>query len=203
MLTTIDQFAGQDIWVYAELDEFSEDTYIRVQQVFDDEVIFNAALHSDGDDIDEILYGELTSDIDNIEIHPLDTLTTEELIAKIEAANRITSSKQFTKYPTNYIKASNGNESPEAWESMSSYDKDRYWWAGAKLISTERDGTQWFVLEDESDSDSFVFALVFVTPDGVVSRVASKYISKDTYTTEQAYEAMDSLVNQYWDRYAE
>ncbi len=89
MLTTIDQFAGQDIWVYAELEY--EDAYIRIEKVFDDGTVwYNAWLPSDSlskYDIDEILYGELTSDIADIEIHPLDTITTDELIAEIEAAN--------------------------------------------------------------------------------------------------------------------
>ena len=108
MLTTIDQFAGQDIWVYAELE--SEDAYIRIENVFDDgTVIYNAWLPSDSRakyDLDEILYGELTGDIDSIEIHPLDTITTDELIAKFESANGVTASKQFTKYPQGYVKAS-------------------------------------------------------------------------------------------------
>lgn len=108
MLTTIDQFAGQDLWVYAELDY--EDAYIRIEKIFDDgTVIYNAWLPSDSRakyDLDEILYGELTGDVDSIEIHPLDTITTDELIAKIEADGRVTASKQFTKYPQGYLKAS-------------------------------------------------------------------------------------------------
>lgn len=108
MLTTIDQFAGQDIWVYAELEY--EDAYIRIEKIFDDgTVIYNAWLPSDSRakyDLDEILYGELTGDVDSIEIHPLDTLTTEELIAKIEADGKVTASKKFTKYPQGYVNAS-------------------------------------------------------------------------------------------------
>ena len=106
MLTTIEQFAGKDIWVYAELDY--EDAYIRVEKVFDDGTVwYNAWLPSDSYDkydLDEILYGELTGDVDSIEIHPLDTLTTEELIAKIKAdgkisgCSKVTSSRKFTKY---------------------------------------------------------------------------------------------------------
>ena len=107
MLTTIDQFAGQDIWVYAELEY--EDAYIRIEKVFDDGTVwYNAWLPSDSRakyDLDEILYGELTGDVDSIEIHPLDTLTTDELIAKIEADNEVTASKQFTKYPQGYVKS--------------------------------------------------------------------------------------------------
>lgn len=110
MLTTIDQFAGQDIWVYAELEY--EDAYIRIEKVLDDgTVIYNAWLPSDSRakyDLDEILYGELTGDVDSIEIHPLDTLTTEELIAKIKADGGVTASKRFTKYPQGYVKASFG-----------------------------------------------------------------------------------------------
>lgn len=107
MLTTIEQFAGKDIWVYAELEY--EDAYIRVEKVFDNGTVwYNAWLPSDSYgkyDIDEILYGELTGDVDSIEIHPLDTLTTEELIAKIKAdgkisgCSKVTFSRKFTKYP--------------------------------------------------------------------------------------------------------
>ena len=117
MLTTIDQFAGKDIWVYAELEY--EDAYIRVEKVLDDGTVwYNAWLPSDSldkYDRDEILYGELISDIDDIEIHPLDTLTTEEIIAKIEAdgeisgCSEVTSSKKFTKYPQGYVKATSDN----------------------------------------------------------------------------------------------
>ena len=113
MLTTIDQFAGKDIWVYAELEY--EDAYIRVEKVFDNGTVwYNAWLPSDSYskyDIDEILYGELTGDVNSIEIHPLDTLTTEELIAKIKAdgkisgCSKVTSSRKFTKYPQGYVKA--------------------------------------------------------------------------------------------------
>lgn len=124
MLTTIDQFAGQDIWVYAELDY--EDAYIRIEKVFDSgTVIYNAWLPSDSldkYDLDEILYGELTGDVDSIEIHPLDTLTTEELIAKIEAANGITSSKQFTKYPQGYVKASKSSRKYTAFYNGEIFD---------------------------------------------------------------------------------
>lgn len=120
MLTTIEQFAGKDIWVYAELEY--EDAYIRVEKVFDNGTVwYNAWLPSDSYDkygLDEILYGELTGDVDSIEIHPLDTLTTEELIAKIKAdgkisgCSKVTSSRKFTKYPANYVKASSGTKYP-------------------------------------------------------------------------------------------
>lgn len=126
MLTTIDQFAGQDIWVYAELEY--EDAYIRIEKIFDDgTVIYNAWLPSDSlakYDLDEILYGELTGDVDSIEIHPLDTLTTEELISKIKAdgkisgCSKVTSSRKFTKYPANYVKASIGTYTDSQLEQM-------------------------------------------------------------------------------------
>ncbi len=130
MLTTIDQFAGKDIWVYAELEY--EDAYIRIEKVFDDgTVIYNAWLPSDSRakyDLDEILYGELTGDVDSIEIHPLDTLTTEELIAKIKAdgkisgCSKVTSSRKFTKYPQGYVRASRTTKYPVATISFHGVD---------------------------------------------------------------------------------
>ncbi len=130
MLTTIDQFAGKDIWVYAELEY--EDAYIRIEKVFDDgTVIYNAWLPRDSRakyDLDEILYGELTGDVDSIEIHPLDTLTTEELIAKIKAdgkisgCSKVTSSRKFTKYPQGYVRASRTTKYPVATISFHGVD---------------------------------------------------------------------------------
>ena len=89
MRTNIYDFVGEDLWVYAELDEFGYDAYIRIVYIDEDtgDLIFNAYLPSDsyGDyDIDEILYGELTSNVDSIEIHPLDTITTDELIDMVD-----------------------------------------------------------------------------------------------------------------------
>jgi hypothetical protein len=85
MPTDIYQFEGKDIWVRADLDSYGT-VWIRIERICDDgTVIFNGWLNDDyTDDIDEILYGELTEDIDSIEIHPLDTITTDELIAMVE-----------------------------------------------------------------------------------------------------------------------
>ena len=85
MFTDIYQFEGKDIWVYADI-SFYDSVWIRIVRICDDgTVIFNGWLDDDNtDDIDEILYGELTDDIDSIELHPLDTITTDELIAMIE-----------------------------------------------------------------------------------------------------------------------
>ena len=82
------QFVGKDIWVYAELGEFNEDTYIRITYVDDNgDLIFNAWLSDDDCDIDEILYGELTSNTNLVRLYPSDTITTDQLIAMIESEN--------------------------------------------------------------------------------------------------------------------
>ena len=85
MFTDIYQFEGKDIWVYADLESYGS-VWIRIERICNNgAVIFNGWLNDDyANDIDEILYGELTEDIDSIEIHPLDTITTDELITMIE-----------------------------------------------------------------------------------------------------------------------
>ena len=90
----IDQFVGEDIWVKMYLPEEDETTYVRlIDKLGDGEYIYNAYLWGDYTyDIDEVLYGELTGYIGTEDlVTPLETMTTEEFIAWVEA--------DMSKYP--------------------------------------------------------------------------------------------------------
>lgn len=186
MLTTIEQFAGKDIWVYAELEY--EDAYIRVEKVFDNGTVwYNAWLPSDSYDkydIDEILYGELTGDVDSIEIHPLDTLTTEELIAKIKADGGVTASRKFTKYPQGYVKASRTAKYPVA--TVSFHDVD---------MATGRLDSEEFVqgiVKAMHQNDEFATAMAdFFDPE------TNNEIWEDTTYEEVAIGIVDFCKDQY------
>ena len=109
--------------------------------------------------------------------------------------------RQFTKYPSDYVKAD--SDGGKNWGKISLYDKRAYWWAGAQFLGEDSEGGEWFVIEGDSDDAFFNFYLVYVGNDGSVSEHSQRRIEKDTYTTEQAHEAMDSLKDSYWDYYAE
>lgn len=81
----LDQFVGKDIWVKVDLD-YMGDAYVRLTNKVEDEYWFNAWLSEDGsDDVDEILYDELTAFDDEIKLlKPIKTLNTEDIVEQVE-----------------------------------------------------------------------------------------------------------------------